>query len=469
MNQQMQQQQQQQQLDQWTTTTSSQESTDCGMMPPPHSTLSMSLRRSSSGGILNGVLTADQLSPSSGSSCSSSPGNSSCSSSNSNCSLKVEVNDESSQSSLGEMSVPLMMTTDALSLVPAATVKQEEFDVAQHNLLMNMTSQVVAAAAAAAASVAPTPVVVAPPPPIQFTDQQLTTISQAINATTTNPATSSVCDVGGGTLHMDTSSQGGGGGGVGGQNLMAASDIILNSSCSIAAVGLGVDVSSTTSSPNVVVLPLDHHSSLSPEVILNPAVTPSLLCDAAALPPVSTVVSVNTAARPSMVVVDQSMLAAASNSVVDSNAVGLLVDPMTATTAAALQSPQSPNGGSGLATTAEVVQNVQNMILNAAAEILVSQQTTISNESMQAIISLNNAASMLNDQQQVEPVVTGGLFTGASPVVVASVGAEDPGLAMMVRRNSNILTETVTSQLGATGSGDIHMRTVHDEIGHMAG
>lgn len=53
-----------------------QETADCGMMPPPNTTLAMSLRRSSSGAILNGV---DQLSPSS------------------SCSLKVELHDESSQ------------------------------------------------------------------------------------------------------------------------------------------------------------------------------------------------------------------------------------------------------------------------------------------------------------------------------------------------------------------------------------
>lgn len=58
------------------------ETTDCGMMPPPNSTMAMSLRRSSSGTVVNGTL-VDQLSPTS-----------SCSS---NCSLKVEVNDESSQ------------------------------------------------------------------------------------------------------------------------------------------------------------------------------------------------------------------------------------------------------------------------------------------------------------------------------------------------------------------------------------
>lgn len=367
--------------------------------------------------------------------------------------------------------MPLMMPTPEV----LAAVKQEEMQqmVVHHNMLMNGgvhmgNGQVVAPPVPAA--------------PIQFTDQQLTTISQAINATTTIPATSSVMDVGGGNgnvtasiplQHMDTTPAGQG------VNLMApnctASDIILNSHSAIlgapsdASAVVSSAVSSANGATSSIVGALGEHGSISPDIILNPTVTPSLLCDS-----VPVVVVVPTA----------------NSSGVDGN-VGLLVDPLlsvspitidgSSVSGGGLQSPQSPNGSSGgVSTTAEVVQNVQNMILNAAAEILVSQQTTISNESMQAIISLNNAASMLNDQQQ-EQVVTP-IYTSPPP----AVAVEDPNLVLMVQQNSNILTEAqTTSQVaggggrgggGVTGngglmgvSGDIHMQTVHEDIGHLAG
>lgn len=359
----------------------------------------------------------------------------------------MEIHDESSQGSLGELPVPLMMATQA----EVMAVKQEEMaqqmvqqqQIHAHNMLMNpnvhLTNQQVQVPIA----------VPGPVTPIQFTDQQLTTISQAINATTTNPATSSVMDVGGGvgvstgnTIHMDTSSVNSVPQPV---NLMvpncSASDIILNShnvilGATTGAQGQVVVATSPTGGPGGMVVGAMDHGSISPDVILNPTVTPSLLCEtlsgASAVPVVTS-----------------------SSAVVEGNP-GLLVDPMLTTTTPVnvsdpSGSPQSPNG---LATTAEVVQNVQNMILNAAAEILVSQQTVISNESMQAIISLNNAASMLNDQQEQQQ-------------------------QQQHQQNSNILTDSVQQTSGgqvvANTAGlmgvprDIHMRAVHEEIGHMTG
>lgn len=469
------------QQDQWTTATTlqQQESADCGMMPPPNSTLTLNIRRSSSGGIIGGGLN-DQLSPSSSSTCSS------------NCSLKVEIHDESSQGSLCEMPVPLVMmptVTDG-----AMTVKQEDMAVVQqqlahHNLLMNgvhLGNQVAPSSSAVAA-------VAAAVAPIQFTDQQMTTISQAINATTTNPATSSVMDVGA-ALHMDTS------GGVVAPNhvqpvnLMttncSASDIILNSHSvilgapsNVTSSGVVVDQSVNTS-PNgglpVGTIGALNGGSLSSDVILNPSVSPTLLCDTLAGAPVAVPVVATTA-----MIVDP-MMTLASSTVATSNSVdpmlaapSVVVDPMMGNSpTSAMQSPQSPNGStgsgsssnSGLATTAEVVQNVQNMILNAAAEILVSQQTTISTESMQAIISLNNAASMLNDQpqqqQEVAAVVNAGMYSSPPPAT------EDPNMAMMGRRNSNIAAEAAVggaSEMLEVVPGDIHMRTVHEDIGHLGG
>lgn len=322
---------------------------------------------------------------------------------------------------------------------------------------------------------------VAPPAPIQFTDQQLTTISQAINATTTIPATSSVMDVGshGGTSsaalqQMDTSN-------AQQQSVTqmnpncSASDIILNSHSVIlgapslgGAPGDGLVVVTSASvqndASNAAIVGALEHGSISPEIILNPAVTPSLLCDA-----VPVVVPTTSSA----------VVEANASLLVDPLLTPVVVDPMLGSSprsssnsnasSAALQSPQSPNG---VSTTAEVVQNVQNMILNAAAEILVSQQTTISNESMQAIISLNNAASML--EQEAVPVV--------NPIYNSPPAVEEPNnLVMMVQQSSNILAETqqqqqqqqVTSQVAQSAMcgvpGDIHMRTVHEEIGHLTG
>lgn len=204
-----------------------QDATDCGMMPPPNSTMSLNIRRSSSGGggLPMGVVSTDQLSPSSSSTCSS------------NCSLKVECHDDSSQSSIGEMPVELLMHSsgggpsgggvvvdcssssssqlmiqaDSLAVV-AAAVKQEELAVAQqmaaavahqhHNMIMSGHHMGGPGVAAGGGQVSG-----ANDAPIRFTDQQLTTISQAINATTTNPATSSVMDVGGMQQHMDTQQQ----------------------------------------------------------------------------------------------------------------------------------------------------------------------------------------------------------------------------------------------------------------------
>lgn len=347
--------------------------------------------------------------------------------------------------------MPLMMPSPEV----LAAVKQEEMQqmVVHHNMLMSGgvhmgNGQVVAP---------PVPVA-----PIQFTDQQLTTISQAINATTTIPATSSVMDVGGGNgnvtasvvlqQQMDTTPA------AQGVNLMApnctASDIILNSHNAIsdASVVVSSSVSSANGANSSIV---GEHGSISPDIILNPTVSPSLLCDS--VPVVVVVPTANSSGVVEGLLVDP-LLSSVSPIAVDGSSVS----------SGGLQSPQSPNGSSGgVSTTAEVVQNVQNMILNAAAEILVSQQTTISNESMQAIISLNNAASMLNDQQQQEQVVSPIYSSPPS----ATVAVEDPNLVLMVQQNSNILTEAQTTNqvVGGGVSGDIHMQTVHEDIGHLTG
>lgn len=341
---------------------------------------------------------------------------------------------------------------------PENLVKQEEMQMVHQNMMMTgLSNQIVQGPATA---------------PIQFTDQQLTTISQAINATTTIPATSSVMDVGGGAtasaaIQMDT------GNAAQPVNLMVpnctAADIILNSHSVILGTspignsGDGVVVvsadptSPTGQSMSLVGVPMER-GNISPDVILNPTVTPRLLCDPVPVVVVPTTSSAVVEGSGSLLV--DPMLSVAP----------LVVDPMMgnspASASGSLQSPQSPNSSNGgVTTTAEVVQNVQNMILNAAAEILVSQQTTISNESMQAIISLNNAASMLNEQQ--DPVAVNPIYNGSPPVVPV----EDSNLVMMVQQGSNLMAEAQVpvSQVAMGVPGDIHMRVMHDDIGHLTG
>lgn len=543
------------------------EQPDCGMMPPPPQQQALNnhlMMRRSSAGHIGGCqqLISDQLSPSSQTSNGSNNSNGSSSSS-----LKVEIHDESSQSSTSDVVADMLhqqkshLYAQAQSaLIPAATeaslktivaelaaVKQESSsssmvhpfaavvdlatvstaahalcpcpmaaEVPMVGMMLSQQQQQPATVTQAVAATGPTT------NSIQFTDQQLTTISNAINSTNTSPSTSSVIDVGAG-LHVDTASRSSNSSSSDHGGLMVAagspgplncSDIILNSHNAIlgASPGNSSPVAATTTGSSgsplgtaSILAAVDQHNNMSPDVILNPTVSPSVLCEpigasvsvapvqslvdpilnmSTAPPPVAMVVGASPSASAvcdSVIAMDQS----SQSSLLDSMMVGQQQQQSSPGSNADLIQQQQPQVST---TTAEVVQNI---IMNAAVEILSSQQETLTQGSMDAIVSLNNAVAILTqDQQQQLQQMSPENMSGASD---NGGGAGD----RLVRSNSNTMATNVgdmnvtggccalsgtvaaavATQAGPNlmmatakaGDNDIHMRSVHDEMAHING
>lgn len=430
--------------------------TDCGMMPPPNTTLPLNIRRSSSGNMLS-----DQLSPVA----------SSC--------LKVEISDESSQGSLSDGNDPFQQqTVDLLLQQKIMDEKSRMVNANEHifvtalqpaNVILSpQQTQVISDHHSpkenqmqpflSNPNLMATPMTGIEPIctannlmghlygqdgnkqttsdarntnsiPIQFTDHQLTTISNAIINSNTSPSMSSVMDIG---LQIETNSNNSSDlGAISSAGSLQRSplshDIILNSHNSIINSPSAISTSSQSSS-----ISMEMHHNMSPELILNPSVSPSVLCE-----PMSnsvTVPAVQTLVEPILNLPQPQPNSPENVAIMEQNAA--ILDSMMTPISVQTQQQQQQTQMNTLTTGAQQSNVVHNMILNAAAEILSSQPPTITTESMQALISLNNAVMTTQENPQTSPGdrSNGGqqysVDANMSPVVVTNV---------LSRRNSAVL------------------------------
>ncbi|XP_059619385.1 nuclear factor of activated T-cells 5 isoform X2 [Phlebotomus argentipes] len=254
-------------------------------------------------------------------------------------------------------------------------------------------------------------------------------------------------------------------------------DVILNSQSVVTLSEVnGMNV---LSSPNLPSATTQSDHTMSPDIIMNPTVSPSMLCTG------------STGAHSPMLESQVPLLTipqTAPEAMINS-----MISPILASPQADHKSPQTP--------TTTTSNTVHNMILN---EILTSQQNTITTESMEALMSFNSATSMLQDPtpvtthagrgpeadgqqqpQQISPNAT--IFseaTAAAAHVVATAaimaGASDMS-ATTTTAGSNMLSASVTDNLGPPNhiinnheirvsvNGDLHVQRVQSDIGLFFG